>query len=297
MEKEIEKKEAEKNEEQAHEEYKKSRLDIVAFAKSLFSGFISCAKYHVMWIKDISLNFCNWAKDNPKESISLLLVFVTFILAVGTCKMAYYSGQSVNDNRELIDITRQSANDNRVLVDIARQANARTEKLFVEHIKPVVVATPIRLYRAGVAKDGNKMCTTRWSIVNHSAFPACNVRIDVSYGGVVYIGRWVEAYEDGLEKEKGVITGQYSKSMLNRNLIQKLGEKEGKIVFFNGNLDLDIQVISKGNEGFPVHAEVTWENDRGRVFYETYKYKLTCTKVGEGEHYTFTPENKINNKN
>lgn len=270
------KEESEKSEKNANEKEKESLIGKIKIALSHVKNFF-------LWIVFVSIKFWNSKVFKyMRKKIQYIykkivsLSFITFLLAVGTFMMANYSRKSVNNNR--------------VLVDIARQENERTEKLFVEHIKPVVVATPIKIYRTGLAKDGNKMCATELSIVNHSAFIACNVRTDLSYGGVVYIGSWLYADEDRQEKEKGVVNGQYSQSMSNKTLIQRLGEKERKILIFVGALDLDKEVVSKGNEGFPVHAKVTWENDRGRVFYETYKYKLTCTTVEEGEHYTFTPE-------
>ena len=147
------------------------------------------------------------------------------------------------------------------------------------------------------------MCTTHLSVINHTGFAACNVVIDFSYGGIVYISAWVQAENDRKEKErkiveeKDVVIGQYYPSLSKKNSIPLLTHNERIIISFTGQLDLEKQVSSKGKEGYTILVRVKWENERGTVFEEIHKYKLISTIVGEGRNFTFIPEGIISQKN
>jgi hypothetical protein len=275
--------ESDKTEEKANEEIKKTRIDIVASAKSLILWFLS-----KIW--GLFLKFGKWVKNNPND-------FLTLLLALGTFSMALFTWQLSGSNKKLIDYT--------------HQANERAEKLFVGQNKPLIDVAPIGIIH-GIADDGNKMCATLFSVVNYSGFVAYNIVIDVAYEGNVWILEWLKAEKDRKEKEgtnkdeKVVVTKQYYPSISTRKTIKKLkpGETrekdfEGKAIVVSGSLDLEERVVSKGKEGFPVFVRVTWENDRGHVFDEIHEYTLTCTKgVSEsGRAFTFIPKGIISQRN
>lgn len=266
--------ESEKTEEKAH-------IDKSDFVKPLILRCISL-------IRGVSLEF--WKIITKKEHLALftfILALFTCLLAVGTCRMARYTKGLAKANNEL--------------VEYMRKENEREAKLFVGKNKPHVVATPIGII-PGKADDGNKMCTTLFSVINHSGFVAYNIVIDVAYEGIVWISAWLEAEKDRKWKEakigaeKGMVIGQIYPSISKKNSFQ-LNPNESKSIGFTGSLDLEERVSSKGTEGFPVLVRIRWENDSGYVFDEVHKYKLTSTRSGEGRHFTFIPEGIISQKN
>jgi hypothetical protein len=312
MEKEIEKEESEKNEEKANEENKKSRLDIFASAKSHVLGFLSCAKNNLLWIKVKSLKFCKWAKDNPNESISLLLVFVTFLLALSTAWMALYTRELSNDNSVLIEA-------NNEMLDLTSQANERQEKLFKGQNKPLIDVIPIGIVQTEMDDEKpTKICTTFFSVVNYSGFEAHKISYDIKYQSD-WISEWVKANADNERKIKESERNKVevdpnvslnhpyvSRPIMNIPILMPGETKEGKLIWpprnleevpplASGEFDLKKYVVDN-KDGFQVKVRVTWENKDGYVFDEIHKYKLICTKKGKGHSFTFIPEGIVSQK-
>jgi hypothetical protein len=179
----------------------------------------------------------------------------------------------------------------------AEKANKRAEKLFVGQNKPLIDVTPIGIY-TGIAKNGNKMCATLYSILNYSGFDANNISVDIAYEGNVYISEWLRAKKDSERKKKEGVDPNVILNYLypSRPDVQIPELKSGEVKEYrgaSGSLDLDKRVVDMGKKGFPVLIRVTWENDIGHVFDEIRKYKLLCTKEGIGHAFTFIPEGII----
>lgn len=257
--------ESEKTGEKGNEEIKESYIDKIASA-------ISHAWAWFSRIRDKSPKLYELDKKIPSNILTLVLALGTFSMALGTCRLS-------ESNKKLVNYT--------------RQANDRAEQLFIGQNKPLIDVTPIGIY-PGIAKDGNKMCATLYSILNYSGFDANNISVDIAYGGNVYISEWLRAKKDSERKKEGVdpnvVVGDFYPS---RPDVQIKELKSGEVKEYrgvNGNLDLDKQVVIMGKKGFPVLIRVTWKNNRGHVFDEIRKYKLLCTTKGIGHAFTFIPE-------
>lgn len=288
------------NEDESEKTEEKDHIDKNALAKSLILGCLSR-----IW--NGFLHFWKWIKKNP-------LAFLTFMLALGTFDMARHTKRLAQSNNELVDYTRKSVQDNRDLVesnlkllDYTRQANERAEKLFVGQNKPLIDVAPIGIVQSK-RKDGTKMCTTQFSVVNYSGFVAKQIAIDVKYGDNVWISEWVKADNERKEKEeKGVETRVVLNHLypsIPKVLISELKpgttEKrdfEWPFVYTSAQLDLEVNVVDKKNEGFPVLVRVTWQNEDEHVFEKIHNYKLLCTTVGSGRAFTFIHEGIISQRN
>lgn len=141
-----------------------------------------------------------------------------------------------------------------------------SESLFVAQNIPLVDVTPISITQSQNA-NGSYFATTTFNVANYSGFHAYNIRIDLKYGTIVWIGEWVKAYE----KIQSNITGQdididKPYESLPKVAIPELGawkmiqqdvksRQEGGTM---GSLLLKGDVCAKGDEGLTVLVRVAW---------------------------------------
>jgi hypothetical protein len=277
--------ESEKTEEKANEEIKKSRIGIVASAKSI--------RIQDLFLKLWKMVKTLWEaiKKDPLAYLSIFLIFANLMLAYYGCRADSRAKKLfIGQNKPLIDVTPIG------IVQVERKDEKKT-----------------------------KMCVTLFSIVNYSGFDAYNIAFDIKYGsdwisewGKAENNRKekvkIKAEDNGKETvEKRVMLNHLYTSRPNA-LIPKLmsGETKGRDFklppfvsgelylksppFASGEFDLEVNVVAK-NEGFPILVRVTWENESGYVFDEIHKYKLLCTESGSGLSFTFIPEGIKSQKN
>lgn len=186
------------------------------------------------------------------------------------------------------------------------KANARAERLYVGQNQPMIDVTPI-----GISQDAaGTHATTVFSIVNYSGFKAKNIGIDLKYGNNSWILEWIKARREntttnpigGVVKENLYVSRSSSIIREIEPGETKESDEKGKKIAITGSLNLESDVCSKGNNGFPVLVRVTWENLNDHVFDEVHKYRLICTKDTQptdqrgGRAFTFIPEGIISKK-
>jgi len=311
-------KEAEKSEKKANEKEKKSLIGKI-------KPDLSNVKNFFLWIVCVFLKFWNskvfkYMRKKVK-CISGKIVstaFITFLLAIGTFLMAFYTRDLAKGNSDLIV-------SNNKMLDLTKKANSRSEKLFVAQNKPLVDVTPIGVI-PGTAEDGNKMCTTMLSFTNYSGFIAKEISFDIKYGSKPWISEWIYADIDSKRKEKedfdkdskkenkeGVLKenevelnriymskrrialkelkpGQTEKSYLDIKTGQKIKrDLDFPFLYATGQLDLNKEVVGK-EEGFEIFVRFSWKSEYGHIFEKIKKYKLLCTKTGIGHSFSFFHE-------
>lgn len=187
-----------------------------------------------------------------------------------------------------------------------RKAHARAESIFVGENHPLIDVTPIGI---GQNADGTQAVTV-FSIVNYSGFKAFNIGIDLKYGSNNWILEWRKARDEKIAKgqAEGVVREKLYMSAPNVNIRKirpgetKERDEEGNKIEIIGALNLEGNVCTKGDKGFPVWVRVTWQNLNRHVFDEVHQYRLICTKdteltdPGGGRAFTFIPEGVISQK-
>jgi|GEM_PF-1574592 len=199
-------------------------------------------------------------------------------------------------------------------VGLSLRSNHRAERIFTGQNKPLVDITPI-----GIGQSAEKqIVTVYFTAINYSGFKAFNIGIDVKFGHD-WIREWLKAKKESENKNnpnsKGVEPDKLYKSMpkpiINElepgeTLVAETESGEDKIAInamaISGTLDLEKDICSKGNEGYPVLVRTTWTNSDHHIFDEVHKFRLICTddggrdSKGIGRAFTFIPEGKTSQK-
>lgn len=220
---------------------------------------------------------------------NIILVLVTCVIAIANCSLAEVSETNLGYTREALDISRKT--------------NERAEMLFIEQIRPQISVIPNLITQNGTHP------TTSIKVTNSSGFLAKNILVDVKYGDNSWIGEWSIA--NAKAKLQKYIQNNAKEFILNVDNIDitpnkipllKPGETEQKK--FGGELNLEMQVCSKGQEGFPIYVRVTWQNEYFRPFNEIHEYQLICTinnnendpDAGRGRTFKFIPKGIVSRK-
>ena len=169
----------------------------------------------------------------------------------------------------------------------------QNKKLFPAQNKPLIDFNPFAIVFMKNEK-GNEYATTNFSVINYSGFTAYDIGIDLQYGNGDWIASWSLADEDNKEKLKE-IRGEKKTTQDEREVyfsypisLIELKPKKRKKSHITGALNSE-KVCSEGKRGLPVKVRAIWYNEIGYMFEEIKHYRLVCTKVGRGRHFTFMP--------
>ena len=152
---------------------------------------------------------------------------------------------------------------NLILAWYAWKSDSRNEQVFLAERRPYIDVSPVSL-----VQDSGTNSLVTLSLANYSGFDALNVGIDVKYGELAnryWTGEWQKASQNELARGKDGPSGVLKLHEYTSQppvAIPFLPKRGGLATWVSANaMDLEEDVCSRGNEGFPVFVRITWQND------------------------------------
>ncbi len=181
---------------------------------------------------------------------------------------------------------------------------------FPSETHPLIKERP---YEFSLTENGWK---TMLEVVNYSGFDAYSVTFDFKYGNNDWVSEWTKAKEDSKKKQseelprlKSIITSATTSQVVvedidkpkeNDSTTSKERSQEFKIDTLGARSIRKFAVTVSGAPSKPdfckkksdseiVFVRTIWKNKYQQTFDNLRKYMLICTKVGNGQSYTFLP--------
>ncbi len=171
---------------------------------------------------------------------------------------------------------------------IDQQNNADTIILNQQSPKgPIIELTPKNVFQF----PQTTQVVTFVDVVNSGDEGAYEILIDGRYGNGFWTSEWAKAKRQSAGGH-GAPGQLYSTATSD---IARLDPGEASSWRITNAMDLESEVCSAGNNGFPVEFRMVWQDKRKHRNDQIYRYRLVCTrdtmgsKLGDGRSFSFFP--------